>query len=86
LLYSISGANLTWLLPSISKLYYFLYFKCAFLEIQASAYMVGFPKLGHIYKQIAALERPIFKDKQHIKGDFWNGGLLELFIGVYNSW
>jgi len=47
-LYCISGANHTWLLSSIRKLKYFEYFKSVFLEIQASVYMEGFPKSGHI--------------------------------------
>jgi len=38
-----------------------------------------------IYKQIAALERPIFKDKQYIMGGFQDGGSLESFLGAYNS-
>jgi len=38
-----------------------------------------------IYKWIATLERPIFKDKQWVKNGFQEGGLLDLFLGVYNS-
>jgi len=38
-----------WLLSSVGSLHHFEYFKSVFLKIQASAYMVGFPKSGHIW-------------------------------------
>ena len=46
--YSISSANLVWLLSSIRRLQYFEHFKYLFLEIQECAYVEGFPKSGHI--------------------------------------
>jgi len=38
-----------------------------------------------IYKWTAASERLIYKDKKHVKDGFQEGGLLYLFLGVYNS-
>jgi len=46
--YSISSANLVWLLSSIRRLQYFEHFKYLFLEIQECVYVEGFPKSGHI--------------------------------------
>jgi len=37
-----------------------------------------------IYQWTAALERPISKDKQRAKNGF-SRGLLDSFLGVYNS-
>jgi len=39
-----------------------------------------------IYKWIITLERPISKDKQWVKNGFQEGGLVDSFLGVYNSW
>jgi len=39
-----------------------------------------------IYKWIVTLERTISKDKQWVKSGFQEGGLLDLFLGVYNFW
>jgi len=38
-----------------------------------------------IYKWMAALGRPMSKDKLQVKGVFQEEGLLDLFLGVYNS-
>jgi len=39
-----------------------------------------------IYQWIVVLERPISMDKQWVKNGFLVGGLLDSFLGVYNSW